>query len=219
MQMHWDHNYMLTTTLHTPTVYINSMHTPYTQKYWFPSGARTVQHWSHSSARYTVKVTCHASWRWQYHQMAGSTVCRCKSPPYPLSPTRCWRYHFSYLDSGADCGLGQCKRPAEAHCLPPSQSPRLGSRKLNPLLDSHKEYSSNEKESSGPVVGKLCPQVGITQMAEKGQREGKMNLPLDSTWIQIRAQWLCPIHEWDASKWRWKNKRTKIYFWLWGMVA
>lgn len=67
----------------------------------------------------------------------GGINCRCMSPPYPLSPTRCWRYRFSYLDSGGDCGLGRCKRPAEARCLPPSQSPRLGSRKLNPLLDLH----------------------------------------------------------------------------------
>lgn len=59
------------------------------------------------------------------------------NPPYPLSPTRCWRYRFSYLDSGGDCGLGRCKRPAEARCLPPSLSLRLGSRKLNPLLVSH----------------------------------------------------------------------------------
>lgn len=66
-------------------------------------------------------------------------------PPYPLSPTRCWRYHFSYLDFGGDCGLGRCKRPAEARCLPPFQSLRLGSRKLNPLLDSHtQKYTSIE---------------------------------------------------------------------------
>lgn len=122
---------MLTTTLHTRTAYRQHIHKTmcFLQEH--------TQHWSHPSAICNVKVTCHASWRWQYHQTAGLTVCRCKSPPYPLSPTRCWRYHFSYLDSGGDCGLGQCKRPAEAHCLPPSQSPHLGSRKLNPLLDSH----------------------------------------------------------------------------------
>lgn len=65
------------------------------------------------------------------------TVCRCMSPAYPQSPTRCWRYHFSYLDSGGDCGLGRCKRPAEARCLPLCQNPHLGLRMLNPLLDSH----------------------------------------------------------------------------------
>lgn len=76
------------------------------------------------------------------------------SPPYPLSPTRCWHYHFSYLDSGGDCGLGRCKRPAEARCLPPSQSPRLGSRMLNPLLDSHKKYKRVLDQWWG-----MCPQL------------------------------------------------------------
>lgn len=70
-------------------------------------------------------------------QGGGLSVCRCANPAYPLSPTRCWRYRFSYLDFGGDCGWGRCKRPAEARCLPRCQSPRLGSRRLNPLLNSH----------------------------------------------------------------------------------
>ena len=65
------------------------------------------------------------------------SVCRCATPAYPLSPTRCWRYRFSYLDFGGDCGSGRCKRPAEARCRPRCQSLRLGSRRLNPLLNSH----------------------------------------------------------------------------------
>lgn len=78
----------------------------------------------------------------RHHKLAGKKK---NGPPYPLSPTRCWRYHFSYLDFGGDCGLGRCKRPAEARCLPPFQSLRLGSRKLNPLLDSHtQKYTSIE---------------------------------------------------------------------------
>lgn len=95
------------------------------------------------------------------------------SPPYPLSPTRCWRYHFSYLDSGGDCGLGRCKRPAEARCLPPFQSPRLGSRKLNPLLDSHikkiKETPTMRKKRTNG--GEFCPQVALIEKAGKGQPE------------------------------------------------
>lgn len=70
-------------------------------------------------------------------QGGGLSVCRCATPAYPLSPTRCWRYRFSYPDFGGDCGLGRCKRPAEARCLPRCQSRRLGSRRLNPLLNSH----------------------------------------------------------------------------------
>lgn len=70
-------------------------------------------------------------------QGGGLSVCRCATPAYPLSPTRCWRYRFSYPDFGGDCGLGRCKRPAEARCLPRCQSRRLGSKRLNPLLNSH----------------------------------------------------------------------------------
>lgn len=76
------------------------------------------------------------------------------SPPYPLSPTRCWRYHFSYLGSGGDCGLGRCKRPAEARCLPPSQSLRLGSRMLNPLLGFTQKYTSKKKKKGLEYVCK-----------------------------------------------------------------
>lgn len=88
------------------------------------------------SASYTVTNTCHAMWQ-MVTPSDGERSCKSMSPPYPLSPTRCWRYRFSYLDSDADCGLGRCKRPAEARCLPPCQSPHLGSRKWNPLWDSH----------------------------------------------------------------------------------
>lgn len=91
-------------------------------------------HWSHPSAG---KVTFSCVVVTVIPHGGGWSDCRCTNPAYPLSPTRCWHYHFSYLDFGGDCGLGRCKRPAEARCLPPCRSPRLGSRRLNPLLNSH----------------------------------------------------------------------------------
>lgn len=85
------------------------------------------------------------------------SVCRCADPAYPLSPTRCWRYHFSYLDSGGDCGLGRCKRPAEARCLPLCRSPRQGSRMLNPLLNSQIQKWNDFPRWKGRQ--NVCPQV------------------------------------------------------------
>lgn len=91
-------------------------------------------------------------------QGGGLSVCRCRNPAYPLSPTRCWRYRFSYLDFGGDCGLGRCKRPAEARCLPRCPSPRLGSRRLNPLLNSHIQ-TENDFPPWKKMLAEVCPQV------------------------------------------------------------
>lgn len=129
------------------------------------------------------------------------------SPPYPLSPTRCWRYHFSYLDSGGDCGLGRCKRPAEARCLPPSQSPRLGSRKLNPLLDSHMEKLRKKKPKKTYNEGKgldqwkrgVCPLHGLADEAVKAGKEdvARRGLKLNPLW-QCRLMGLEAKHKVQA---------------------
>lgn len=111
-------------------------------------------------------------------QGGGLSVCRCRNPAYPLSPTRCWRYRFSYLDFGGDCGLGRCKRPAEARCLPRCQSPRLGSRRLNPLLNSH-----IQTENDFPLW-KKCWRKFVLKSHRKAKLEGNLGPQTDRSACQ-----------------------------------
>lgn len=100
-------------------------------------------------------------------QGGGLSVCRCASPAYPLSPTRCWRYRFSYLDFGGDCGWGRCKRPAEARCLPRCQSPHQGSRRLNPLLKLHIQTENDFPRST------KCRREFVLESHREAEREEK----------------------------------------------
>lgn len=118
-------------------------------------------------------------------QGGGLSVCRCANPAYPLSPTRCWRYRFSYLDFGGDCGWGRCKRPAEARCLPRCQSPHQGSRMLNPLLKLHIQTENDfprstkcrrefvlESHREAELEEKWRPQISLSEETEDGGPAG-----------------------------------------------
>lgn len=64
MQMRWDQCYMLTTTVKT---WYTHLYTAYCMNNIYVQSCRSqnhehTKHWSHPSAMYTVKVTCHASW-------------------------------------------------------------------------------------------------------------------------------------------------------------
>lgn len=106
-------------------------------------------------------------------------ICRCANPAYPLSPTRCWHYRFSYLDFGGDCGWGRCKKPSEARCLPRCQSPRLGSRRLNPLLNSH-----IHTENDSPRWKKKCWRRFVLESHKKAKLEGSREPQTDRSACQ-----------------------------------